>query len=297
VAVLLAWKRPLHHLVRRIGPEDLNAILRLVIVGMVILPLLPDRAYGPFGVLNPFRIWLMVVLIVGISLAAYTAERLLQARSGTLLAGLLGGLISSTATTVGYARRSRGHPAECPAAAAVLVVASTVVFARVVLEVAVVSPALLPHVAPPLLLMMLVMAGLGVASFRGWGAHSDLPVHAGPPADLRAAVVFGLLYGAVLFGVAAVKQGFGNAGMYTVAGLSGLTDVDAITLSTSQLMQNDTVAVGTGWRLILVGAIANLVFKGAVVAVLGHRLLTRRVVVLFGLGVAAGLGILLLWPG
>ena len=120
VALLLEWKHPLRRIIAKTSKEDVQAVVRLVLIGMVILPVLPNEAWGPFGVLNPFRIWLMVVLIVGISLAAWVAQRLFGQRSGTLAAGLLGGVISSTATTVGIARQS--HKGGVPAGASAAVV-------------------------------------------------------------------------------------------------------------------------------------------------------------------------------
>lgn len=296
VSLLLHWKRPLHTLVQRIGADDFRALVRLVLVGMVILPVLPDKAYGPYGVLNPFRIWLMVVLIVGISLCAYAAQRALGARTGTLLSGVLGGLISSTATAVGYARRSRETPAASSAAAVVIVLASAVVFGRVLFEIAVVAPGILRQVGAPLGVMMLFVALLGGVLFvfaRPAGGKNDVPA----PSDLKAAIVFGLLYAVVLFGVAAAKEQFGDRGLYVVAALSGLTDMDAITLSTAQLIKSGDLEVSVGWRLILVGAMANLVFKAAAIAVLGHRRLLGRIAVLFALALACGTVLLLWWPG
>jgi uncharacterized membrane protein (DUF4010 family) len=295
-AVLLHWKQPLHRLADRIGADDFRAVVRLVIIGMVVLPLLPDEAYGPYGVLNPFRIWLMVVLIVGISLAAYAARRLLGAKVGVILAGVLGGLISSTATTVGYARRSRGQGESAAAAALVVMAASTIVFARVVLEVAVVAPGLLPAVAPPLLVMMAFMMAVYLIAFVRWRDRVEPSGEETPPSDLKAAVLFGLLYAAVLFGVAAAGESFGTGALYGVAALSGMTDMDAITLSTAQVMESGSLETATGWRLIMVGAISNLAFKAGVVAVLGHRELFRRIALLFGTSAAVGVVILLLWP-
>ncbi|MHC4946966.1 MAG: MgtC/SapB family protein [Planctomycetota bacterium] len=297
VAVLLHWKQPLHGLVDRLGEDDFRAIVRLVLIGMVILPVMPNRAYGPYAVINPFEIWLMVVLIVGISMAAYVAQRLLGARVGTLLAGVLGGLISSTATTVSYARRSRLRPAETAAAALVVMLASTVVFGRVLAEVAVVAPSQLETVGPPLAAMMLVMLLVGAGGFAWSRSALAPPEKEAPPSDLKAAVIFGLLYAAVLVAVAAAKEHFGDAAMYVVAALSGLTDMDAITLSTAQLMKAGSVETSTGWRLILVGGLANLVFKTGAVALLGSRGLLGRVAVLFGLSLAGGVALLLFWPG
>ncbi|MHC4427379.1 MAG: MgtC/SapB family protein [Planctomycetota bacterium] len=296
VAALLHWKKPLHTLAERMGEDDFRAVVRLAIIGMVILPIMPNKAYGPYDVLNPFEIWLMVVLIVGISMAAYVAHRLLGAQVGTLLAGLLGGLISSTATTVSYARRSRARRDETAIAAIVIMIASTVVFGRVLFEIAIVAPGILEQVAPPLGAMMLFMAAVSVIAFMTARSNLESPDTGAPPSDLKAAVLFGVLYAAVLFAVAAVKDRFGDPGMYVVAGLSGMTDMDAITLSTAQFMKAQTIEMATGWRLILVGAMANLVFKVATVALLGFRGLLWRIAILFGISLAGGVALLLFWP-
>lgn len=127
-AVLLHWKKPLHSFIERFGEADVRAIIQLVLIALVILPILPNRSYGPYGVLNPFEMWLMVVLIVGISLGGYIGYVFFGAKAGTLLGGILGGLISSTATTVSYARRTRQSPELSTLAALVIMIASTIVF-------------------------------------------------------------------------------------------------------------------------------------------------------------------------
>jgi uncharacterized membrane protein (DUF4010 family) len=297
VAVLLQWKRPLHDFVRQLGEPDIRAIIRVVLIGLVILPLLPNEDYGPYAVLNPFKMWLMVALIVGISLVAYLTYKLLGARAGTLLGSFLGGLISSTATTVGYARTSRNDKALVPMASAAIMIASTIVFVRVLFEIAIVAPEVLMRTGPPLVAMMAFMGALAAISFRLTGKQDtpEKPNHK-PPSDLLAAVIFGLLYGAVLLGVAFAKENFGDEGLYVVAVLSGLTDMDAITLSTAQLIKNEGLEASTGWRVILVGSIANLVFKAGAVAVLGNRHLFWRVLLLFSLSAAFGAGIFVFWP-
>jgi uncharacterized membrane protein (DUF4010 family) len=297
VAVLLHHRQPLHGLVARIGEGDARAIFRFVLIGLVILPLLPDRAFDRYQVLNPFEIWLMVVLIVGISLAAYIASRLLGKRRGLLATGLLGGLISSTATTVSYARSSRRAPATADAAAFVIVAASTVVFARVLIEIAVVAPAMVAATAPPLAAVMFWMVVLAVVFFRRVARESTEVPDQEPPSELNTAITFGLLYAAVLFAVAVTKEKFGDRALYLVAGLSGLTDMDAITLSTAKLANAKRLAADTAWRLILVGAMANLVFKGLVVAALGDARLRSRVAALFGLALGGAALVLWLWPG
>jgi uncharacterized membrane protein (DUF4010 family) len=298
VAVLLHSKEPLHDLTDRIGEADIEALIRLTIIALVILPVLPDRDLGPFQVLNPFEIWMMVVLIVGISMAGYVAYKLFGAKGGALAAGFLGGLISSTATTVSYARRSVAEPARSTGAALVILVASTVVFGRVLAELGVVAPGLFTRVAPPIVAMMFIMILLSwVFLLRAKDVHEYELQEREPPSDIKAAIVFGGLYAAVLLAVAFARQYLPPSGLYIVAAISGLTDIDAITLSTAQLMQSGGLDPSTGWRVVQVGALANLAFKGGVVAVLGHPRLRARIAASFGLALVGGGLILWLWPG
>jgi uncharacterized membrane protein (DUF4010 family) len=270
--------------------------MRIVVIGLVILPVLPDRTYGPFDVLNPFRIWLMVVLIVGISVASYVLYKLADARAGTLLGGLLGGLISSTATTASYARQARDARGAAPAAAVVLMVASTVVFARIFFEVGVVAPAVLERIATPLAAMAAVNVALSAIGFWLWGRTLAKPAAQEDPTHLRAALVFGVLYGVIVFVTAAAKEHLGEAGLYAVAAVSGLTDIDAITLSLANLADAGRVDPATAWRAILLAALSNLVFKGVLAVALGGRALAVRIAPLFGASLAAGAAILGWWP-
>jgi len=295
VASLLHWKAPLHSFVKRVGADDLNAIFRLVLVAMVILPVLPNKDYGPYGVLNPFKIWLMVALIVGISLGAYVAFKLLGQRGGSIVTGFLGGMISSTATTFSYARLARRTHGGEGLGAMIIVIASAVVLVRVLFEIAVVAPEFLREAWPPLVVLfvtMTLLAGaLSVHALRGKPAPLDVE----PSVDLKSAVGFGLLYAAVLFAVAFAKHYFGTSGLYTVAAISGLTDMDAITLSTAQLVTNGELDAGHAWRMIVVGMISNLVFKAGVVAVLGDRRLLARVGGAFAIASVVGVLLIVLW--
>ena len=295
-AVLLHWKRPLHSFVQRIGAADIRAIIQLVLIALVILPVVPHQSYGPYGVINPYEIWLMVVLIVGISLGGYIAYKFLGAKAGTLVSGVLGGLISSTATTVSHARRTRTAPASSALSAVVIMIASTIVFGRVLVEVAVVAPEILRQVAPPLAAMMGWMALISLVSYFLSRSQSEQVTLDEDPAELTAAITFGLLYAGVLYTVAVARQHFGEHGLYVVAALSGLTDMDAITLSVAQMIKRESLNVDAGWRMILIGSLSNLVFKGAAIAVLGHRKLLGRIVIAFGLAIAGGIALLLFWP-
>lgn len=296
VVFLLHLKEPLHQLVGKIGEKDLRAIMQLVLISLVILPVLPDRDMGPYGVLNPYQIWWMVVLIVGLSLAGYVAFKLFGTGTGTVLAGILGGMISSTATTASYARRSRETPDVSRLSALVILIASTVVYGRVLVEIAAVARGRLLDLAPPLAAMLGICALLSLAAWLLGRDGDSEPPKPENPADLKAALLFGALYAAVLLAVAFARDRFGTAGLYTVAALSGLTDMDAITLSTSRLVQTSQLDPDTGWRAILLASLSNLVFKAGIVVALGSRALLGRIALLFGAAMVGGGMILWLWP-
>lgn len=296
VMVLLHLREPLHTLVGKIGERDLKAIIQFVVIALVILPLLPDRDMGPYGVLNPYQVWWMVVLIVALSLAGYVAYKLFGAGAGTVLAGILGGLVSSTATTASYARRSRESPELSRLAALVVVIASTVVYGRILVEIAAVGRSSFVDLAPPLAAMLGVSALVSAAAWLSGRDQDEEPPEPENPAELKSALIFGALYAAVLLAVAFARDRFGTAGLYTVAGLSGLTDMDAITLSTSRLVHAGRLEPDTGWRAILLASLSNLVFKAGIVAVLGSRALLGRIALLFGAVLAGGGLIFFLWP-
>jgi uncharacterized membrane protein (DUF4010 family) len=295
VAVLLHLKEPLHRFVGRMGEGDVRAIMQLVLLALVILPVLPDRPFGPYQVLNPYQIWWMVVLIVSLSLAGYLAFKLFGANAGSVLSGVLGGLISSTATTVSYARRTKDSPESARLAALIITIASAVVFGRVLVEMAAVAPAYLIEMGPPIGAMLGVALVVSLIAWLTGREGEATPPQPENPADLKAALVFGALYAGILLAVAFARDRFGTAGLYTVAALSGLTDMDAITLSTSRLVAGG-LEPATGWRTILVAGLSNLLFKAGIAATLGSRGLLGRIALLFGMMLGGGGLILWLWP-
>ncbi|MEZ5386599.1 MAG: MgtC/SapB family protein [Prosthecobacter sp.] len=296
VMVLLQSKKRLHGMVRLFGEDDLREISRLVLAGLVILPALPNREMGYLGVLNPFAIWLMVVLIVGISLAAYLAQKFLGEGKGVALAGLFGGLISSTATTASLARRSHDRGASGITLSTIALIASAVVFVRVITEVAIAAPGHWQSMLPPLLAMMFwfgLVAAIAHRISEKSGKHGTTE---SPPSELKSAVLFGLLYAVVLLVVAAAREHFGSSGLYVAAALSGLTDMDAITLSTSRLVAASHLDAPIAWRMILVGGLANVVFKMGLVSVLGARSFIKPLLLGLASSLLGGLLILILWP-
>ncbi len=286
-AALLQYKPELHGLVQRLESKDVYAVVQFTLIAFVVLPVLPDRSYLPFDVLNPRQIWWMVLLVSGMSLVSYAALKLLGGRKGTLASGLIGGLVSSTATTLTLSRRSQqGNSA--PLASAAIMAASGVVFLRIGVIVALVDRALLPDVIVPMVGLFLV--GLGVSAVMAWrGSGDEVPlpeVH--NPCELRFSLLFALLYAVVLFLLAAGRHYLGDRGVYAVSALSGLTDMDAIAVSVSRLCGVGEMTPRVAVRAIIAASMANMIFKCALVGILGDRSLLKRTALGFAVLFAAG---------
>jgi uncharacterized membrane protein (DUF4010 family) len=301
VSAVLAYKQPLHGLVERIGRTDMLAGLRLLVASFIVLPLLPDRTVDPWQALNPYKLWLLVILIAGLSMAGYVATRALGPGRGTALTGLTGGLVSSTAVTLSFARRSRDGTdgADANLLACGILLAWTVMFARVLVEVAVVNRALLGALLVPFVVMAL--ATLLLAGFfylrrmhaeRSNAPRDGLEVPLANPFSLTSAAKFAALFAAVLMVVALVQRYHPGQGLLVVAALAGLTDVDAITLSMADAARRD-VQAGTAVGAIVIASLSNTVVKTAMVAALGGRALRSRVLAAGSIIVASGLAVLL----
>ena len=296
VALLLYLKEFFTDHVARLGEKDLQAIMVFVAVSLVVLPILPTNTFGPYSVLNLREIWLMVVLIVGIGVVGYFFYKWLGKDLGSGLSGVLGGLISSTATTVTYARQTKENPALYRLAGFVVTAASAMAFVRVLIEVLIVAPDHLGVVAPPIVAVLGIIALISIGLFFATTRQTHEPVpDPQNPAQFKTALIFGILYAVVLVLIAFAKEAFGSQGLYAVAILSGLTDMDAITLSLANMMNNGRILPEQGWHLILTAGLANLFFKLGMVALLGDRRLLHIVVPVFLGIIAAGVLIMMVW--
>jgi len=296
VTVLLHFKTTLHGWVGKFGQDDLKAIMQFVLISMIILPVLPDATYDRYESLNPKDIWLMVVLIVGISLIGYFIYKFIGSKAGVFLSGILGGLISSTATTISYSRMARKAEAITKIAAFVILTASAVSLVRVMVEISVVAPSSFKAFVFPLgaeLLIMIVL--VFVLFFRNRKEKTEMPAQTNP-AELKGALIFALLYGGISFISALVKDNFGNEALYFVSIVSGLTDLDAITLSTAKMTEEKNIETSLGWRLILVATLSNLVFKGGMAMAMGNKQLGKVVGSLFAILIISGVLIIIFWP-
>jgi uncharacterized membrane protein (DUF4010 family) len=295
IAVLLHFKGQLHGIAARLG-EDSKSIMQFALISMVILPILPNRTFGPYEVLNPRQIWLMVVLIVGIGLGGYIAYKFFGAKAGLLLAGLLGGTISSTATTVSYSKRAAKHEVDVTPSAIVILLASTVSCALAIVEIAIVAPGFLLTAFLPLSIVVMTLAAFSLGL---WFLHRydglAMPTQ-NNPSELRIGIYFAVLYALILFAIAVVKARYGVRELYLVAAVSGLAEVHALTLSTSQLVEAGRIGRSEGWRIVAVALVSNLVFKVVIATALSERRLSKDVALPCILTVVVGIGVLILWP-
>ncbi len=292
--VMLGLKQPIHDWTRHFTAEDMRAALQFVAITGVVLPLVPNRAMGPFGGFNPYSTWLMVVLISGIGFVGYVAMRMLGTKSGIVVTSLLGGLASSTATTLAFSRRSREDPALSVHYAFAISTACTVMVPRVIAATAVLNPALAWSAAPGLLLMTLPSV-----LFAGWYAFR--PTHDSSvgsptiqnPLSLRTSIKFALLYALFAFLVKAATQLEWQQGLIPLSFVSGLTDMDAIALSMAENQKNGDVGLQLATQAVIVGAIANSLLKAGLAAGLGTPALRRPVTLV--LGSTALVGLATLW--
>ncbi|MCR4304602.1 MAG: MgtC/SapB family protein [Gallionella sp.] len=293
ITALLYFKPELRGISQRLTRRDLVAVLQFSVLTFIVLPILPNQDYGPYNAFNPHQAWLMVVLISGISLAGYTALHLVGTRYGAPLLGFFGGFVSSTATTLIYAKHSKSNQAMSYLAASVIVIASMVVLLRLLVVSAAVAYGTLPGLFP--MLAGGLLSGLIVAlyNWRKMTSTDELYIpETTNPAELHTAIGFGLLYVAVLLGSAWMKDIAGSQGLYAVALVSGLTDVDAITLSSLRLFNLGQLSEQQTVTAITIAFLSNLAFKFGMVVFIGGWSLARHVATGFcaiALGVLVGL--------
>lgn len=292
VAAVLAYKDPLHGFVEKLGSDDVYAVLRLLIATFIILPLLPDEPLDPYEALNPQSLWLLVLLISGLSLVGYVLTRMLGAHRGIPLTGLTGGLVSSTAVTLTFARQSRDpqYASASRAVACGILLAWTVSFVRVVIEVLVVNSALLPRLLPAIAAMTVVSAAYAVYLLRGTADGQEAgAVPLRNPFSLTSAMKFAALFAAVLLVVNIVEAHAPESGLYVVAALAGTTDVDAITLSMADYARTGNPRVAA--HSITIAVLSNTVIKAGMVFALGSGALRKSILLatsaILAVGVAA----------
>lgn len=296
VTLLLGMKDVLHRGLRRIQPAELNAVLQLAVLTAAILPFLPDAGLGPYGAVNPFKVWVAVVMVAALALAGHAAVRLRGDRQGLMWAGLLGGLASSTAATVTLSRSAREGPALARPAAAAIVAACGVMFLRMAAVVAVLQPALAARLGG--FLLVLGAASFGAAWWQWRAARAGEgdgepsgQAHQAKLFDLPTALLFGLALAVVSVAVRAGREFLGDAGVYGVAFLSGLADVDAILISSAQMHAAGHLSAAATAAAMAVAAFANMVMKAGLAWGIAGREVGRQVVAGYAFTLAVGAGV------
>lgn len=297
LTILLYIKESLHSFIDKLKEKDFAAIMTFIGISLVVLPILPDKTYGPMDVLNPRDIWLMVTLIVGISVLGYFVYKWVGKKAGMISNGILGGIISSTATTVSYARNAATNKNVSKISAFVIVSSVTISIVRVVIEIGIVVPDKFGKLIMPFLLLFIFMFIVSLLMFYKVSrdnSQEDMPEPKNP-AQFKSALLFGILYGVILLSVAFTEEKFGQEGLYLVSIIGGLAKKDAITLSLAHSIKGG-MATELGWRLIMTGVLANFAFKIILVAVMGNKKLTKWIGGTMLVSIITGLLIMWLWP-
>jgi uncharacterized membrane protein (DUF4010 family) len=291
-ALLLAMKGRIHGVIRQMSTEDLRVTLQFALVAAVILPLLPNRTIDPLGLVNPFQIWLVVVLVSGIGFVGYVLMKTMGASRGIKLTGILGGLAGSTATTISFSSASREMPAMSAHFSQAVILASSVMFPRILFLILVIYPPLLYTVGIPLgamlvagVVIVFVLQRRHTAYNSGTDDQEFTPPH---PLKLSTAIKFGLFFTVVLIIVEFAQDAFGTVGVYATSALAGITDVDAITLSVTQLTEGNQLERQVAGTAVLIAAIMNTIAKGLIANFSGSPELRHTVVRAFGVIVIVG---------
>jgi uncharacterized membrane protein (DUF4010 family) len=295
IVLALREKGKIHDFVGRIGEVEFRAGLQFAVLALVILPILPEGPYGPLGGVRPRELWIVVLVVSGLNFAAYLARRAIGETRGLILAGLLGGFVSSTAVSLSFARQSRDRPSLSNALALGVIAACTVLIPRIVVLTLVLRPSLTMQLTPFLLPPLLVGAATVTLGMR---VHQEVggspPPEGRSPLRLGSAILLAVGFQAVLMAMTLVHDQFGVTGVLWSAALLGLTDMDALSLAMSRLA-GEPGRLGLAATAVAVGVLANSLFKSAVVLTVGAGEFRRRAGIgLLSLVAATGLG---LWLG
>ena len=280
--LLLSVKAPLHRLAESIQEEEIYAILKFLVVSVIILPLLPNRAFGPLQALNPRLIWWVVVLISGLSMVGYVLMRFLGARQGIAVTGILGGMTSSTAATFGLSNQARSAGESLARYFALgITIASTIMFVRVVIIASVINAPLARALALPIALPFILGVGISIYLWKRKESEGEAALQVKNPMELWSAIKFGLVFAVVMFVSRAGYHYFGSLGMYVTGVLAGLVDVDAFTISAARLAHDSILAPNTANASILVACATNTLVKGGIAVALGGRPLSKVIIPIF----------------
>ncbi|MGF1725486.1 MgtC/SapB family protein [Photobacterium nomapromontoriensis] len=287
-AIILDNKKELHGALNKLQEYELDAALKLLLISVVMLPLLPNQQMGPWNAINPYEIWWMVVLIASISFVGYFAMKIGGAEKGILLTCLFAGLSSSTALTLQFSHLSKQQPQISGLLASGILLSCGTMFPRILFVCSVVNTALLELLWLPMGVMML---GFYLSAGWIWSRHNTNnqtnPEMKQNPLALSSALIFGFILMVIIVLANALQEWFGNAGTLILAAISGISDVDAITLALGRQSANgEGIALAT--LGIFIAAAVNSVVKMGMACVIGDRAMRKFVIVPIVLSVVLG---------
>lgn len=293
VVIVLSLKSRIHRIVRGMSADDLRMALQFALISGVILPILPNQTYDPFGVLNPYSIWLLVVMVSGVGFIGYVLMKILGAERGIGLMGVLGGLVSSTATTVSLSGASKDSPEHASAYARGILLASSVMFARILVLVGITSPSFVQVLVAPFGAMFatgLFIVAVMTVRQRQNPKPENAQVTIGNPLKMSTALSFAAIYTVIVIGIKLIDQQFGNQGIYVASLITGLIDADAIALGIAGLVGTGQMAADVGVGAVVLASVMNSLSKGVIAFTLGHPKLRQQVLVaLVGVAIMGGL--------
>ncbi len=292
VLSILHFKAPLHKWAKHLKNEEIVSAIQFIVIAFVVLPLLPNQEFGPFGFFNPYIVWLMVVFISAISFVSYIAIKLFGAKRGIGITGFLAGFISSTALVLNFSGESKRNKGIVNPYVLAVVVASSAMFFRVLLEVSVLSPALLNK----LLIPLVAMGGVGILSVLFlWvkkGKSSEkiekemLKIKS--PFSIAPALKFGAFFAAISLLTKLGSEYMGDSGLYLSSFISGIMDVDAITVNMAEDFVSNKITESAAVVAIIIASMTNTFVKGGIFLALGHRKVALKIISIFALMLLVG---------
>lgn len=316
ITAFLAFKENLHSFAKNIEQKELIAVIKFGLISFVILPFLPNKNYSPidipgvYGILsscglkdnillkldvfNFYHIWLMVVLIAGIGFLGYILVKIIGSKRGYGLVGLVGGLVSSTAVTLSMAGESKKNKKFVSPFVLATIIAMGVMFIRVIFIIAIINPILLSQLFLPLLVMGILSFVIAFFFSKKKEKIKNIDLKLKQPFALSPALKFGLLFALILLIAKIAQISFGDTGLYITSLLSGLADVDVITLTMSGLSKSGSISYLVASTCILIAIAANTVIKISLAYFLGTKKFGRSLLWIFGLIFLIGFGVLFL---
>lgn len=290
ILVLLSSKMQLMNVIGKITKEEMYALVRFVVMALLIFPFLPNENYGPYEIINPREIGLVIILTSGLGFLGYVLMRLLGSNKGILLTGIVGGLVSSTMVTWIFSKKSKEVHTLNSLYTSAMLAACTIMVIRVALWIFLFNKELLNGLAIPLIIIFISVAGSTIYFYiRNNKEHpkeTELPL--GKPLDMTTAILFGILYVAILFVITYANKFFGNEGIFVTSAIAGTSDLDAISISISK-MSAASISAEVAQNAILIAMLANTISKFVIALWASSREMRSNLLIGYGLIIAATL--------